>query len=532
MLATVYSASNKTAEAIQQLESIIARNPNDTRTLMGLAVLYEKIRNYQKARDIYEKVLTIAPEFPVALNNLAFIYSERLNQMDRAYQLAQKARSLQPGDGSIADTLGWVLFKRRDYQQALPLLNEAAQKMPNQSEILYHLAMCHYMMGGTDAARTAFDQSLKSPGDFASRGDAQRRLALLNRTQEAGELTIADLEGLVRQQPDDVVARLRLGEQYEARGSVKEAEAQYQETLNLNPKLVGALTHLATLYSDSGKDLPKALEYARNARDLAPGDAHTTLLVGRIAYKAGNYLWAYGVLKQSSDQLNDDAAAHHALGWAAFSVGKVEEATAEMEQVTKLAPASAMARDAKTWLDMMALASAASTRSDAAATISAALKANPDYMPAKVAEGALAARTGDVARAIQVYEQVLTRLPDFAPAQKALAALYALQPATLDKASDLGQKARKTLPNDPDLTRTLAEISFQRKDYGRALSLLEESARTAPLDANHLYYMGICSLQTKDTVQAREALTHALETGLKDPFAADARRALQTIQKN
>src|SRR5207237_9595599 len=138
------------------------------RSLRTLGRVYEKLHDYEKARDVYEKVLAVAPEFAPALNNLAFICTEHFNQLDRAYQLAEKARGLQPGEASIADTLAWVYYKKQEYQQAIGLLNEAVTKAPNDPEIRYHLGMCQYMIGNADSARSSFEQSLRSTSDFRS----------------------------------------------------------------------------------------------------------------------------------------------------------------------------------------------------------------------------------------------------------------------------------------------------------------------------------------------------------------------------
>ena len=68
---------------------------------MTLALVYEKMQDYPKARDAYEKLLSINPDFVVALNNLAYLYTEQLNNLDKAYELARKARDLQgPGRGN------------------------------------------------------------------------------------------------------------------------------------------------------------------------------------------------------------------------------------------------------------------------------------------------------------------------------------------------------------------------------------------------------------------------------------------------
>jgi uncharacterized protein HemY len=104
--------------------------------------------------------------------------------------------------------------------------------------------------------------------------------------------------------------------------------------------------------------------------------------------------------------------------------------------------------------------------------------------------------------------------------------LYLEDPSALDKAYEFAVKARKTLPSDSELTRTLGEISYQRKEYPRAVQLLQESARTAPLDAKGLYYLGASQLQTKQKPQAKDALERALAAGLQEPLASDAKRLL------
>jgi uncharacterized protein HemY len=120
----------------------------------------------------------------------------------------------------------------------------------------------------------------------------------------------------------------------------------------------------------------------------------------------------------------------------------------------------------------------------------------------------------------------LQRFPDFAPAQKHLAVLYLEDPATLDKAYDFAVKARKALPDDPELARTLGQISFQKKEYDRAVQLLQESGRKNPLDAAGLYYLGMSHLELKQKPQAKQDLERALAAGLREPLASEAKRLL------
>ena len=99
-------------------------------------------------------------------------------------------------------------------------------------------------------------------------------------------------------------------------------------------------------------------------------------------------------------------------------------------------------------------------------------------------------------------------------------------PEDQTKAYDLAIKARKTLSDDPELARTLAELNFKRKEFPYAIQLFQQSAAKQPLPAKDLYYLGMAQLQTKQDVKGRETLERALAAGLQDPLAQEARQRL------
>jgi Flp pilus assembly protein TadD len=114
-------------------------------------MICEKTKDFPKAREAYERLISLKPDYAPGLNNLAYLYAEHFDLLEKAQDLAQKARSLQSTDPGIADTLGWILYKKGDYQQALSLLAESAQKLPENPEVQFHLGMAKYMMGEKDA---------------------------------------------------------------------------------------------------------------------------------------------------------------------------------------------------------------------------------------------------------------------------------------------------------------------------------------------------------------------------------------------
>ena len=92
-----------------------------------------------------------APNDVAALNNLAWLLAD--SDTARAETLARRANSIVPQAGAIADTLGWVLIKAGKYQEAVRVLKQASEAMPNERSIGYHYALAAAKAGDKETAR-------------------------------------------------------------------------------------------------------------------------------------------------------------------------------------------------------------------------------------------------------------------------------------------------------------------------------------------------------------------------------------------
>jgi len=532
LLVQTYIATNKLSEAASQLQAETSKDPNNVSVLLTLALLYERMENFPQARDAYEKVLSINPNFVPALNNLAYLEAERLNDLDKAYELARRARDLQGDNPAIADTLGWVLSKRGDYQQALTILQDSAEKLPDNPEIQFHLGMTAYAMGQTDIAKVALKKAAAAPNNFPGKDESKRRLSLLETgTGASPELSVSQLEAVTKEHPNDPVSQMLLGEAYEKQGASDKAAAAFEQAVKLNPKLASGVTKLTQLYAGPLQNKEKALAYAKKARELAPGDPQIAALLGKVAYDSGNFAWSYNLLQEAARLRQNDPALLSDLAWSAYSLGRVNEARDAMQKVLTSKPDPVHAADAQKFLALTALSENPKDLMAAEAEIQKELQSNPEFVPALMAQAVLDTKQGQIKRATETYDNILRRWPEFALAQKRLAALYAQDPSTLAAAYDLAAKARKTLSDDPGLTELLGRLSYEKKEYPRAAQLLQESARQRPLDANSLFYLGMSQLQARQTAEARGALNQALAGGLEEPLATEAKRALADVQK-
>jgi len=97
---------------------------------------------------------------------------------------------------------------------------------------------------------------------------------------------VADLEEVVRLQPDSVDARMDLGAAYLGVGKRSEAEAVYDEVLRRRPRSAAALKLCGDLARARG-DLKKATSLFGKLRWIAPDDPRPAFLLGTSFYEAG-----------------------------------------------------------------------------------------------------------------------------------------------------------------------------------------------------------------------------------------------------
>jgi tetratricopeptide (TPR) repeat protein len=175
LLAADFVAVHKYDEALHQLIPFAVKS-NSAAVLMQIGLIQTELRQFAQARDAYERVLAIDPNFGSALNNLANIYSEQLSQLDKAYQLAERARKVLPDDPHAADTLGWIYFKKGMYHSALALLEQSAAKLPAEPELQFHLGMALSMVGRRDEAMLALQRVAGARKDFPDKERARRQI--------------------------------------------------------------------------------------------------------------------------------------------------------------------------------------------------------------------------------------------------------------------------------------------------------------------------------------------------------------------
>src|SRR4029453_13284009 len=207
--------------------------------------------------------------------------------------------------------------------------------------------MTAYMMGQTDLARVALRKAANTPKDFPGKDESKHRLALLESGKgSSSELSVAQLEAMTKEQPNDIISQMRLGEAYQKQGASDKAAPAFKQAFKINPKLPTTVIKLAELYAGPLQNQEKALAYAKKARELAPGDLQVAGVLGKVAYQSGNFTWSYSLLLEAVRQRQNDPSLLLDLAWAAYSLGKVNEARDAMQKFLTNNPDSSQAAEA------------------------------------------------------------------------------------------------------------------------------------------------------------------------------------------
>jgi Tfp pilus assembly protein PilF len=94
------------------------------------------------------------------LNALSYLYAELGENLDSALSLVRKALQIDPSNGAYLDTLGWIYFKKGDFENAIRYL-ENASVVIEDAEIFEHLGDVYFKTGSADQALKNWKKSLE-----------------------------------------------------------------------------------------------------------------------------------------------------------------------------------------------------------------------------------------------------------------------------------------------------------------------------------------------------------------------------------
>jgi Flp pilus assembly protein TadD len=307
---------NNYIQAIASMNDLLAAYPKDRRVAFIAGGWLNSQQRYEQATQVLERALALYPDYPAALNDVAYAYAYT-GQFEKAFTAMEKYVALEPDDPNPHDSYGEILRMAGRFDAALEQYRMSVRIDPNfGSEV--GIADTYALMGREQDARDEYDRAMIFAATQSDRIEYELQSAITwirdNNSNQA-EKALNDV-----------------GKHAHAAGlALYEAEAQRIEAMDA-PDLNSSLKHLQL----AQKILQEPHELAESDRR---GEQAQLLRVQasraadakdiQTAVKALNQLQA--MAEKSRDQ-TIQLCYHGAAGAVLMAQGSTGEAISELEE--------------------------------------------------------------------------------------------------------------------------------------------------------------------------------------------------------
>jgi tetratricopeptide (TPR) repeat protein len=499
---------------IEELESIIQREPLRTEPYLNLGVFRLAQGDRVKAEAEFKKAVTLAPQSIAAHLALAHFYFSTERPSD-AINAIRVALSYEPKHELANRTMAAFLTVSGRGAEAAPYLRTAAE-VSNSRDAWLRLADTYVMLQKTDEAVATLNTLLGRADAFAL---AKVRLAKieLNRdhpieaqrhiedvlTRDPGNvpaqiakarlmLSQKDRRGavqlmseLVKKNPEDPEVYFTLGVAYYESQRWTPALEAFSEVIRRDPRSVQAHAYMGRVEL-ARRDATAAIHAANQAMVVRKdnADAHAVLVRGLIMQK--DFAQAASALDRWAARSGPSTEIESLRATLLLAKQKPQDARAAYDRALKIDPGNVEAR-----AGLVEIALATGRPNDARTAAAAAVKRDPDSASAQMLAARTALRLGDTATAEKSLRRAIELDENTLDAYGLLGAIY-VKESRLDEArKEFEQIAqRQTRPISAyTLIGTVLEAQRKPKEAEEAyLKALEIDPRAA-VAANNLAWM-------------------------------------------
>lgn len=179
----------------------IPENERNCLDSLGLGIIYSRMKRIEDASKAYEKSLKSCSSDELVLRESGIFYFQN-GKMDKAWPLLQEAYIRNPKDALALFYMARIEASRKNYDQAISTMRIVADKVPHDSEVLYHLGRMLGESGKLFEAHLQLTYSALYKGDRSQvEFHLQKARGLAKNSEQKKEL--AELEKRVNPKTDD-----------------------------------------------------------------------------------------------------------------------------------------------------------------------------------------------------------------------------------------------------------------------------------------------------------------------------------------
>lgn len=158
----------------EQTDRLLA---SDVHALLG-DVLHDNKLN-EEAYIAYDKALTYNPLNLMCLNNYAYFLAEEGENLDKAEKMSRQTVEAVGSESVYLDTYAWILYKKKQYEQARIYIVEALRDLPETDEnasIFDHAGDIHYRCAQPSKALEYWKKASSLTTDKTLKTSVQRKI--------------------------------------------------------------------------------------------------------------------------------------------------------------------------------------------------------------------------------------------------------------------------------------------------------------------------------------------------------------------
>jgi len=178
ILACAMAGRKDFKDAIAEMEALLATDPENLQWRYLLAGFHTEGGDVAGAEEEYLRILSKEPAHVASNNDLGYLWADRGVHLDRAEKMIRLALKAEPKSPAYLDSLGWVLYKRGQMEEAVKALEAAVAEAPEIDAVMWdHLGDAYWRQSRPADAMRAWQKALgivKTQGDAAEAGELDR----------------------------------------------------------------------------------------------------------------------------------------------------------------------------------------------------------------------------------------------------------------------------------------------------------------------------------------------------------------------
>jgi Tfp pilus assembly protein PilF len=163
--AGLLSSMDDDRRALAVLDAGLAQYPEVLDLRLARVFAYERMGKTEASVRDLRKILDDRPGDPLVQNALGYTLADQDRDLVEARALVAAALAQTPDSAAVLDSMGWVLYREKNYAQALEYLQRAHER-DDDAEISLHLGEVQWAQGDEAAARKTWAEALeRHPGN-------------------------------------------------------------------------------------------------------------------------------------------------------------------------------------------------------------------------------------------------------------------------------------------------------------------------------------------------------------------------------